>query len=391
MIGREDHKALVSRGILAFTVAVLLFAGQGCHWGRQETASPAEKTRGPAQAPGGPAEPAAASSPARGTAAPGPEPSVSPERPEGVGTPSGVPEGGKEPADGAATQERPTEAPEATTGAAPAEFPEAAKPAEMPPSAETANNHRPLAAVPSTGAGRSVQPQAPGVEPAWANGREELVYRIDFLGITMGYARFTYKGKAILRGRRTYHLNVRAWTSGLLSVVYPVNETIDYYLDEKTLAPLRQEFSNRERKKDDVAIYDQETGRIVYRYKHTGEIRKKVDATPNVYDPVSAAYYFRARDLGSEDRPRNVYAGRKLWQISARNLGVERLNTSRGPVETVIIQPVIKREGKLEDKGDLRMWMTNDARHVPVRIYAKFKKIRIWTLVGELMPQQEGG
>jgi hypothetical protein len=37
------------------------------------------------------------------------------------------------------------------------------------------------------------------------------------------------------------------------------------------------------------------------------------------------------------------------------------------------------------------MWMTDDVRHIPVRIYAKFKKIRMWTLYAELMPPREGG
>jgi hypothetical protein len=234
-------------------------------------------------------------------------------------------------------------------------------------------------------------PAVPTDEPAWAAGKEELVYRVEFLGLTMGYARFTFKGKVSLRGRETYHLNVRAWTSDFLSVIYPINDNIDYYLDVKTLAPLRQEFTRIGKGRDDVAIYDQENGKIVYRYKNTGEIRKEVDVTPDVHDPVSAAYYFRARDLGAEERPRHVYAGRKLWQISTKLVGQERIDTSRGPVGTVVIRPVIRREGQVENKGDLRMWMTNDVRHVPVRIYAKFRKIKDWTLVAELVPPREGG
>ncbi|HLO10566.1 MAG TPA: hypothetical protein VK303_07795, partial [Desulfobacteria bacterium] len=30
--------------------------------------------------------------------------------------------------------------------------------------------------------------------PGWAKSPEELVYRVDFIGITMGYARFRYQG-----------------------------------------------------------------------------------------------------------------------------------------------------------------------------------------------------
>ena len=80
--------------------------------------------------------------------------------------------------------------------------------------------------------------------PGWAKSPEELVYRVDFIGITMGYARFRYQGKVMIAGKTAYHLNVRAWTSGVLSYIYPINDTIDYYLDAETLAPIRQEFTH---------------------------------------------------------------------------------------------------------------------------------------------------
>ncbi|GAB4229933.1 MAG: hypothetical protein OHK0028_04140 [Deltaproteobacteria bacterium] len=226
--------------------------------------------------------------------------------------------------------------------------------------------------------------------PGWARRPEELVYRVDFIGITMGYARFRYEGKVSIGGKTAYHLNVRAWTSGALSYIYPINETIDYYLDEETLAPIRQEFTQRERDKDDVATYDQESGTITYRYRQTGKIRKRVVTVPSIYDPVSVAYYFRWRDLGSDDRPRNVYAGRKVWQISARLLGNERIRTARGEIDAIAVRPVIRKDGKVQDKGDLKIWFSGDERRVPVRLFAKFRKIKDWTLVGELMAPGAG-
>lgn len=226
--------------------------------------------------------------------------------------------------------------------------------------------------------------------PGWAKSSEELVYRVDFIGITMGYARFRYQGKVSIGGRVAYHLNVRAWTSGVLSFLYPINDTIDYYLDAQTLAPIRQEYTQRQKGMPDVAIYDQETGMITYRYLQTGKIRKQVSTVPLVYDPVSVAYYFRWRDLGAEDRPRNVYGGRKVYQISARVLGNERIRTEHGEVDTIAVQPVIRRDGKTENKGDLKIWFSGDERRVPVRLYAKFRKIKDWTLVGELTTKEGG-
>ena len=226
--------------------------------------------------------------------------------------------------------------------------------------------------------------------PPWAREEEELVYKVEFLGITMGYARFSFLGKVSLSGKEAYHLRVRAWTSDLLSLIYPMDDTIDYYLDVQTIAPLRQEYT-KSKKRDDVAIYDQENGTIVYRERKNGKIRKKVDVVPNVYDPVSLAYYIRARGPEGEGEEHSMYAGKKLWEVSAKSVGFEHIRTDQGEFDTIIIEPVLRQEGKVETKKEMRMWMTNDERHVPVRLYAKFKKIRTWTLVGELQPGQQGG
>ncbi len=269
-----------------------------------------------------------------------------------------------------------------------------ARPSEPPSTPSSAPP--PASAGADTGNARATVSTLPEEEtfpknaPPWARAREDLAYKVEFLGITMGYARFTFLGKVRLSGTEAFHLRVRAWTSDLLSLIYPIDDTIDYYLDVRTLAPLRQEYT-RSRKEDDVAIYDQENGTIVYLYRKNGKIRKKVDVLPNVYDPVSAVYYFRTHDLEDGRKELQMYAGRKLWEVSAKAVGSERVRTDRGEFETIVVQPVLRREGKVEDEKKMRMWMTTDDRHVPVQVYAKFKKIRTWTLVGELLPDKEGG
>ena len=356
---------------LFFALSVLLSAGQGCFWGKA--------ARGPVPfTPDEEAEVTLLDEEA------GPE--IVPEAPEG-------PESVEAPPPAAGQAEGQAQAAEAAAGTPPAvqDAPPAVQdaPAPLPGAAEKAPKPRPHAETPPSAV------KAPAIAhpdvPSWAARKEVLIYRVEFLGLTMGYARFTSKGKVLIDGREAYHLNVRAWTSDFLSVIYPINDNIEYYLDVKTLAPIRQEFTHIGKGKDDVATFDQEKGRIVYRYKNTGEIRKAVDVPPDVHDPVTAAYYFRARDLGVEERPRHVYGGRKLYEISTRKIGQERIDTPRGPVGTIIIRPIIKRDGQPDNKGDLRMWMTDDGRRIPVRIYAKFRKIKDWTLVAELVQPREGG
>lgn len=281
-------------------------------------------------------------------------------------------------------------APRKPDGAAPA-APAARTPSEAPAPVE--EKKPPAAEPPRTRAVVALLPEHltfPHDGPSWAREKEELVYKVGFLGLTMGYARLTFRGKVLLEGREAYHLTVRAWTSDLLSLVYPMNDTIEYYLDVTTFAPIRVEFT-RAQKEDDIAFYDQETGSIVYRYKSNGNVRKTVDAVPGVYDPVSVAYFFRTRDLAGSEESRPMYGGKNLYEISARPLGYERIRTERGEFDTVLIQPVLRRGGAIDKKGDLRLWMTRDDRHLPVRLYAKFRKIRTWTLVGELLPAPQEG
>lgn len=395
--GARDRivKGRVGKGISALLLLALLLLQAGCHRGGRggtpappgpeeiadDNTAPAAVTEWlpPAVATDGAGE-AAGTSPPDNTAIGGPEavgPAVSP-LPEAVTSAvSPLPEakGGSDASPRADNAARSLSSPSAGTAPGTTSHADATPSAREPKPA--AAPHPIPTAAPKDTRGASL--------PGWAKSPEELVYRVDFIGITMGYARFQYQGKVSIAGKPAYHLNVRAWTSGVLSFIYPINETIDYYLDAETLAPIRQEFTQREKEKDDVALYNQETGRITYRYRQSGKIRKQVDTIPSVYDPVSVAYYFRWRDLGVENRPRNVYGGRKVYQISSRILGNERIRTEHGEVDTIVVLPLIRRDGKPDNKGDLKIWFSSDERRVPVRLYAKFRKIKDWTLVGELM------
>ena len=218
---------------------------------------------------------------------------------------------------------------------------------------------------------------------------ETLSYTVDFLGITVGYARFQYSGTVPIDGKLTHHLKVNAWTSGLLSYVYPVSETIEYFLDVNTILPVRIEFKGNNNKRDTYAVYDQENSKIVYFFSDDGSISKTVDIISPCFDPVSVFYYFRWKYSGRDEKPLNVYGGRKVYQVAARVAGSERLSKKRGSVDTVIIEPIIWREGNPQDKGDHRMWLTDDGLRVPMKIYGKFRKIKEWTLVGELIPEKQ--
>jgi len=387
-LSREtDRRRRLPSGV-AVLAALLVLAAAGCSGARKGAVPPPDAAGAPAADNAAavaevipPAIPIAEEQPPVAKTEPAPVPEAAPRVPEGKA--AGIPGGEAQEARKDAAV--PKDSPDAPVKKTPS-TPEKQAPRAIP---ETPASKK--AKVETTPEPSSPVRPAPAPVPAWTRQKETLAYRVDFIGITMGYARFRYQGKVTIAGKEAYHLNVRAWTSGILSYIYPINETIDYYLDAGTIEPIRVEYTGRQNKPDDVAVYDQEKGKIVYRYRQNGEIRKQVDVLPGTHDPVSAAYFFRSRGMNGGEKERNVYGGRKVYQIAARFQGGERLHTDRGEIDTLVVRPVIRRDGKLEDKGDLRMWVSNDERLVPVRFYAKFRKIKEWTLVGELLPERAGG
>jgi hypothetical protein len=224
--------------------------------------------------------------------------------------------------------------------------------------------------------------------PIWARENEELSYKITFMGVTAGYARFLSKGMVRIGGRDAYHILVKAWTTGTLSVLFPISESFDYYLDAETLAPLRRDSWIRRVNRPEIVLFDQEKGVVTHWYADTMEVRKtKQVKPPTFYEGVSATYFFRTKGIGERDVSIRVFGGRKVYRVSSERTGEESIPYGNGNVETFIVKPVYREEGGSGEKpmlGELVIWVSNDARRVPVKLFAAFRKGLEWRLVGEL-------
>ena len=51
----------------------------------------------------------------------------------------------------------------------------------------------------------------------------------------------------------------------------------------------------------------------------------------------------------------------------------ESLSTPAGTFNTVVVEPKMLAGGLFRDEGDLRVWYTDDARHIPVQIKSDLK------------------
>ena len=75
-----------------------------------------------------------------------------------------------------------------------------------------------------------------------------------------------------------------------------------------------------------------------------------------------------------------VFDSRKRYEIEVTVLDKkEILKAPWGEkVECILVRPKLKTEGIFTNKGEMTLWMTNDQRHIPIKMAAKIKFGRIF-------------
>jgi hypothetical protein len=125
----------------------------------------------------------------------------------------------------------------------------------------------------------------------------------------------------------------------------------------------------------------------------TGFRRQDFAIPGPVQDELSGLYAVRALPL---EVGRTVvlptFANKKLWELEVRVLRRESLETARGPVETLVVEPLLKYEGLFQRKGRVLLWLTDDEDRVPVRMESEVRVgAFVATLVRREVPEAAGG
>ena len=118
------------------------------------------------------------------------------------------------------------------------------------------------------------------------------------------------------------------------------------------------------------------------------EDKRTIPITPFPQDSISALYYVRTLMF-----PNNASAKFPLI-ADGRNLeaqvSVVRRETRKtifGKIPTIVLKPEMKYQGILKKRGDIFVWLSDDARKIPVRLEGK---VKIGTVVADLVEAEMG-
>lgn len=84
---------------------------------------------------------------------------------------------------------------------------------------------------------------------------------------------------------------------------------------------------------------------------------------------TSAFYAFRNLDLTKgKSYEFNAVSGKKKYKLKVMVLGYETVQVDAGKFDCAIVEPVLDGDGLFKAKGNLKIWISRDARRLPVKV-----------------------
>lgn len=222
----------------------------------------------------------------------------------------------------------------------------------------------------------------------WQKG-EWLSYRLSWGFVTAGsadmYARPKEDGKVLFESI--------ARNNGTFRSIYPVADTIRTVSDAETLLPYsflkilnEGSFFSTSR-----ILFDRDAKRAtlsdtIFNGSKRREIKARTDTTVSLegfeHCIISAFYRVRSMDLsGKQEMKFDAVSGKKRYSLRVIVHGKESVETDLGKFDCIKVEPVLGDDGAFKAAGRLFIWITDDARRLPVLMRVK---IPIGSIKGEL-------
>ncbi len=219
---------------------------------------------------------------------------------------------------------------------------------------------------------------------------EEVVLDISYFGVDAGELTIQTMPFVEVNGRRAYRFRSIARTVSVFEMFYKVDDVAETLVDYETLNPFSYTLDVKESKllRDARALHNWQKGRMFFWDKKItkdgGVEEKKEDWEIPAYSQniFSSLWYLRAFKLvpGKKLKFHMAHEGEVLL-ITMEVLRQEKLKTTEGELNTVVLRPSAEKNGHKKDIGNNLFWLTDDDRKLMVRLESK---IKLGTIVGSL-------
>jgi hypothetical protein len=181
----------------------------------------------------------------------------------------------------------------------------------------------------------------------------------------MGVANFQVRGRSQYANRDGLWLSVKAQTTGAMERLFVASDQIDSYIDPKALLPYHNEFKLVEgrRRLNQTLDINQDYGTAT-----TGK-GQKIEIPVGTHDYVSFFYAVRTFDLNPPKRNAiSILVENKPKTLFITSVKREIIQLSGQKIPAVAL--ALTTDDPQSDKYQLRMWVSDDKRRLPLRIAA---------------------
>jgi len=215
--------------------------------------------------------------------------------------------------------------------------------------------------------------------PAWAEmpfgPGEKLSYDLYWTFVKAGNATLETLESGPVDGHPALHFRALAQSTPFVDTFYKVRDSIESWVDPGVTRALLY-------KKDQVEgsyvrhylVRFDKNGNVAYRYSH-GALKNAVIIPLGTFDPLSMLFFFRTKALfAGMTFAAPVTDGEKSITGTARVVRRETIKTKAGEFDTLLVEPDVRNIGGVFRKSPdatLQVWITNDARRIPVRVQSK--------------------
>jgi len=240
-----------------------------------------------------------------------------------------------------------------------------------PPSPAPSHAHVPPAPAPAPATSPAPAPSPLPFAPG-----ERLAFRMTYAHLLAGRAVIAVE-PALREGRPVYRLSLDVRSEGLFAWLfrYRVDDHTTATWDPATGCSYGIEKHLREGRaaRDQVVHIDPVTGTVTV---EDAKIAQKVfQVGPCALDVFSAFFVARQRGLGRDGQLTvRVFDNGKVYDLPFRPIGYETLDLPLplGRRLTQVAEPVVPPgSGLFTQEGRLLVWVTADARRIPVRVRSK--------------------
>lgn len=214
---------------------------------------------------------------------------------------------------------------------------------------------------------------------------ERASYQVKLGAVRVGSGSMQVVGVERVNGHDTYHARFRL--SGGIPFAR-VDDRFDTWMDVDGLFSRRFRQDQKEIRFERRRTYDFFPERREYRRSDNGEVGPIPTDQP--LDDISFLYYARTLPLRPGDTYRlNRYFKEDGNPVVLQVLRRDTVKVPAGTFPTIVVRPIIKTKGLFSEGGEAEVYLSDDARRVPVMIRTRVPVIGSLTM--NLVEYEAGG